>query len=389
MAASGSPSVLRVINDRAALEALVQQPVVSRSQLETLVGLSKPATAQLLTRLEQVGLVERAGLRDEGPGPRAQLWQLKADAAYTAGVDVTRSGIDVGIADLRGTIVAESFVHTSDALDRPADALLEALTTACGALGIDPAALAHISIGLPGAVDTVSGELRYASELPAWNGFDLRTFLDGRLDVPITVENDVNLVALNEMSQGVAHGVDDLVLLWMSERGLGSSVIVGGELVRGATRGAGEIGFALVPDLAQTGSIGPGRFGDLLSNAAIVALAESHGIEATGPIDALEQSLADPTSGFATDLARRVSGGLAAVVSILDPELIVIDGDIGVAGGEPFCRLVSEALALIVEPRVPLVPGRADVSSVRAGAVQAALVPARERSFAAGSVLEH
>jgi len=387
MSTSGSPSVLRVLNDRAALEVLLHEETVSRSQLEARVGLSKPATSQLLTRLEQAGLVEKAGLRQEGPGPRAQLWSLKADAGFAAGIDVSASGIDVAIADLRGTVVAEEFAPAAGL--GPRDSLLAALAAACAKAGIAPETLSHISIGIPGAVDPQTGFLRYASELPGWKQVDLLHLLEGALPVPVTIENDVNLVALNEMAHGTAQGTSDFFLLWIAERGVGSSVVVGGELIHGATLGAGEIGFTLVPDLAVAETPFAGnRFGDLITNAALLDLAAAHGIHAVGAIDALEQGLASDPDGFPRDFARRISTGLAAVVSILDPELIILDGDICVAGGDRLTALVSESLAELVEPRVPIVAGRDDASSVRAGAVQAALVPAREAHFAAGSTID-
>jgi predicted NBD/HSP70 family sugar kinase len=389
MAASGSPSVLRVLNDRAALDILVREQEVSRAQLETLVGLSKPATSQLLTRLERAGLVERGGLRAEGPGPRAQLWRLKADAGHAAGIDVSRNGIDVAIAALDGSVVAESFLPTTAEISQPDAALYEALEQACARIGIEPAALSHISIGIPGAVDQLTGQLRYASEVPLWKGVDLLHILEGRIDVPVTIENDVNLVALNEMARGAAQDTKDFLLLWVSERGVGSSVVVGGELIRGATLGAGEIGFTLVPDLslAPTAPVG-NRFGDLMTDTALLDLARGHGIEASGTVEALRLGFAADPDGFPRDFARRMSAGLAAVVSLLDPELIVLDGDICVAGGEDFCRLVKEELRELVEPPVSIVSGRDDASSVRAGAVQAALGHARERFFASGSTLD-
>lgn len=388
MSTSGSPSVLRVLNDRAALEVLVREETVSRSQLEGLVGLSKPATSQLLSRLEQAGLVAKAGHRQEGPGPRAQLWSLKADAGFAAGVDVSAGGIDVAIADLRGTVVGEEFIPAAAGVS-PRDSLMTALTAAGRKAGIAPESLSHVSIGIPGAVDPQTGYLRYASELPGWKQVDLLHVLDDVLPGRVTIENDVNLVALNEMAHGTAQGRSDFFLLWIAERGVGSSVVVGGELIRGATLGAGEIGFTPVPDLAKAQTPFAGnRFGDLITNAALLDLAAAHGIEAIGAIDALEQGLGSDPDGFPRDFARRISAGLAAVVSILDPELIILDGDICVAGGAELSRLVSESLAELVEPRVPIVAGRDDASSVRAGAVQAALVPAREAHFAAGSTID-
>lgn len=243
---SGSPSALRFLNDRAALEALLQHEAITRAQLETLVGLSKPATSQLLARLEKVGLVERLGRREVGPGPRAQLWGLKADAGFAAGVDVTSQGIDVEIADLRGTTVAQH--RAPAATDEPAAALGAALGEACRRAGLGVDRLAHVAIGTPGSVDAASGVLRYASDLPAaWTRVNLLQAIGSVLDVPFTIENDVNLVALNEMARGSARDVRDFVLLWISEHGVGSSVVVHGGLVRGATLGRGSSGSLRSP----------------------------------------------------------------------------------------------------------------------------------------------
>ena len=82
MAKSGSPNVQRVLNDRAALDVFLEEPSISRAELETRIGLSKPATAELLNRLEDAGFVERVGRREGGPGPRAQLWGLRSTLGF-------------------------------------------------------------------------------------------------------------------------------------------------------------------------------------------------------------------------------------------------------------------------------------------------------------------
>lgn len=86
---AGSPRLLREINDRAAIEALLRNGPLTRSELEGLIGLSKPATAQLLTRLETADTVVRDGLRGGGRGPRAQLWSVNGALAHIAAVDLT------------------------------------------------------------------------------------------------------------------------------------------------------------------------------------------------------------------------------------------------------------------------------------------------------------
>ncbi len=86
---AGSPRMLREINDRAAIEVLLREGPLTRAELEVAIGLSKPATAQLLTRLEHDDLVVKDGVRGGGRGPRAQLWAANGRLAHVAAVDLT------------------------------------------------------------------------------------------------------------------------------------------------------------------------------------------------------------------------------------------------------------------------------------------------------------
>src|SRR5687768_7723537 len=94
----GTPTMLRGINDRAALNLLIEHGPLSRSQLGELTGLSKPTAAQLLQRLAGIGLVITSGNTQGSPGPPAQLYAINPDAAYVAGLDVTPSRILVAVA---------------------------------------------------------------------------------------------------------------------------------------------------------------------------------------------------------------------------------------------------------------------------------------------------
>ena len=91
MTRTGSPRLLREINDRAAIETLLRGGAMTRAELEEVIGLSKPATAQLLARLEEDGMVVRTGLRGGGRGPRAQMWAVNGGVGYVAAVALTPS----------------------------------------------------------------------------------------------------------------------------------------------------------------------------------------------------------------------------------------------------------------------------------------------------------
>ncbi|MEU8386345.1 winged helix-turn-helix domain-containing protein, partial [Streptosporangium sp. NPDC048865] len=119
----GTPSLLRAINDRAALQALLERGPLTRPEIGALTGLSKPTASQLLIRLQDAGLVVLDGIREGLPGRTAEVYRLNPAAAHVAALDVTRSGIDVRVADITGAVVGEHHLPSpgragGDALER-------------------------------------------------------------------------------------------------------------------------------------------------------------------------------------------------------------------------------------------------------------------------------
>jgi predicted NBD/HSP70 family sugar kinase len=391
--AVGSPSKLRILNDQAALKFIVEAGVVSRAELEQLTGLSKPAVAELLIRLEAVGLVEKSGKRNGSPGPAAQLWSIRADAGYVAAADITSSGIHMLISDLTGQErVRVRWQWTSD----PAPVQVrKCLDLACQEAGLAHEQLLQVVVGLPGALDPRTGLLKYAPHLPRWEGYDVMSVLRAELDIDTEVENDVNLMALSEMNGGLAEAADDFALVWIDE-GVGAAVIIGRQLFRGLTGAAGEIDYLPVPDRAVVDT-GTDRFGtklgDLLSPIGILDLARAHGLTHTDPVEALKAALRDRISGqgFLEDFAMRIATGLAAVTTVLDPELIMLGGKFGAVGGDDLAGLVQEKLSIILTAppsstaRILSYPITDDAAL--SGALRVALTRARDKAFESGSVV--
>lgn len=380
---AGSPRLLREINDRAAIEALLRNGPLTRAELEGIIGLSKPATAQLLTRLEEEGTVLRNGLRGGGRGPRAQLWTVNGALAHVAAIDLTPDAVDVVVADISGTTLTE---HRAPMPKTGVlDAFHSAVTKAAAQVGLTTDALHHVVVGSPGAVDPATGRLNYAPHMPGWENKDIPAELAALLDTPVTVENDVNLVALEEMIAGAAVGVKDFVLLWPADA-VGAAVVVNGVLLRGATGGAGEIDAMRVPDHAhaETGTDRTGsRYGDLLDSAAIARLARAHGVSARTGRSAVEKALGAGPAGreFLVDLARRIATGVANVVAVLDPELVLLSGGIAQAGGTALADLVADELRRLVVPRTPVRLALVTGKPVRSGALHCALSVVREQVF--------
>ncbi|WP_031065507.1 ROK family transcriptional regulator [Streptomyces sp. NRRL WC-3742] len=383
---AGTPSLLRAINDRAALELLLANGPLSRTQIGSLTGLSKPTASQLLARLEAAGLVVPVGTTAGGPGPNAQLYQVNPAAGYVAGLDVTPSGIRVAVADITGTTLAE---HTEPTKGVPAAETVAVAAAATAkvvrAVGLPEGSLRTVAIGIGGAPDPVTGKLRYASHLPGWHSPRLVEELTEAIGAPVSIENDVNLAAVAEQAGGAAAGHEDFVLLWAGA-GVGAAIVIAGRLYRGFTGVAGEVGYMPVPGAPiewDARRRSHGGFQDMVGAQAVRALAREYGLGAPTAEESIARALETPDAGdaFLTELARRLAVGLAAIVTVLDPRLVVLSGAVPSAGGERLRALVEDELARISIARPPVRSSALSGSPVLLGALQRALADAREAVF--------
>src|ERR1700758_3325073 len=142
----GTPSLLRELNARAALELLLTGGPMTRAQLGEHTGLSKVTASQLLSRLEERGLVSVAGELAGGRGPNAALYAVVPSSAYVAGLHVEQDEVSAGVADVTGTVVAEVSVNPNGAQD-PVELVRGTVVTACGSAGVSPDSLRALVIG--------------------------------------------------------------------------------------------------------------------------------------------------------------------------------------------------------------------------------------------------
>ncbi|MFG2765374.1 MULTISPECIES: ROK family transcriptional regulator [Streptomyces] len=391
----GTPRVLRAMNDRAALDLLLEHGPLSRTRVGKLTGLSKPTASQLLARLEAAGLVVATGTSEGRPGPNAQLYTVNPRAAHVAGLDVNGQRIVAAVADVTGATVGQFELATPG---RRADSVVrqvaDALDGAVKDAGLARADVHRIVIGTPGAFDPGTGRLRYASHLPGWHSPTLLDELAAFLPMPVEYENDVNLVAVAEQRLGAARGHEDFVLLW-NEEGLGAALVINGRLHRGFTGGAGEVGFLPVPGtplVRQVVKANSGGFQELAGAQAVPRLAKALGI------DTPQQPYAKVAAGLLaraaaayeedealTELlrqyAQRLATGLASVTAVLDPGLIVLSGGAVAAGGEILRSLIQSELAELAASRPRLVVGEIDRTPVLRGALERALADTRDEVF--------
>ncbi|MGW7415223.1 ROK family transcriptional regulator [Streptomyces sp. NPDC054863] len=388
----GTPSVLRAMNDRAALDLLLAHGPLSRTRIGKLTGLSKPTASQLLARLEAAGLVVATGTTEGRPGPSAQLYAVNAGAAHVAALDVTPARIRAAVADLTGRTVGSFELPTPG---RSSTGVVRQVTQAVDGAAKDAGLvrgdLHRVVIGTPGAFDPSTGRLRYASHLPGWHSPTLLDELAAVLPMPVVYENDVNLAAVAEQRLGAARGHENFVLLW-AEEGLGAALVLGGRLHRGRTGGAGEVGFLPVPGaplMRRVAQANGGGFQELAGAVAVPRIAKQLGhetpeqpaVEVAAGLLARAAAGEAELAGLLPEFAQRLATGLASVVAVLDPELIVLSGAVTAAGGEPLRALVQTELADLAAPRPRLVIGEIQQDPVLRGALQSALEATRDEVF--------
>ncbi len=386
----GTPSLLRELNDRAALDLLLGGEMLTRSQISEYTGVSKVTVSQMLTRLEERGLVTIAGEQAGGRGPNAALYSVVPSSAYVAGLYVESDLVSAAVADVTGRRVAELSGNPNGSGD-PVELVRSTVERACAAAGLDVTRLSALVIGSPGVVDPRTGDPQLAVNLPAWHEGALDA-LKSAWHTPVVIENDVNLAAMAEQADGAAAGADDFVLAWLGV-GLGLATMLDGRLHRGTTGAAGEIGYLPVhgaplhTDIRHPAS---GGFQSLAGGSAVRDLAARHGFAAPTPGEAVRAALDAATGGagrtarekesseaFLGELAHRVAVGIASVCVVLDPGLVVLGGEVGRAGGTVLADRVAAAVASIWPSRPRVVPTSVPGEPVLRGAMQAAVAQAR------------
>jgi glucokinase-like ROK family protein len=319
----------------------------SRSELTERTGLGRAIVAQRLGELIERGLVVEG---DPGPStggrPPRQL-TFRSDAGHLLVADLGATSIDVAMTTLDGQILghrdepAEIQTGPEAGLGR-VEQLFDQLVASVATV---PGRLWGIGIAVPGPVEFASGRPISPPIMPGWDGYPIRERFAARYGAPVWVDNDVNVLALGEWRSGVAAGHDDVVVVKIGT-GIGSGIISGGRLHRGAQGSAGDVGHIQVTDdptvICRCGNIGClealagggalGRAGEaaaLDGRSARLRTALDQRGRVTAEDVARAASFGDPVAvALLQSAGRRIGSMLASVVNFFNPSLIVIGGGV-------------------------------------------------------------
>jgi predicted NBD/HSP70 family sugar kinase/DNA-binding transcriptional ArsR family regulator len=382
---AGSSRLLRAMNESAALSHLLDRGELTRADLRELTGLSKPTISEAVRRLTDAGLVIVVGHVSAGPGPNAEVYAANPRAAYGVAVSV-RDTLDTGqpslvaaVCDASGAIHARVETSVDFAQIDPVDAVAGMVDDVRARAGVVGNPVGYVQIGVAGAYDPRTETIHHV-DVPGWSRPGLIGKIEDRVGIRVGVDNDVNLAAIAERRRGVATDAESFALLWLGE-GLGLAIDLGGTLLRGARGGAGEIGY--MPLYSLDGAR-HADLQDLIGGRAVLSLAETHRIAAENPVEAVAAAAAAGADGapFLAALAERITVGLAAVVAVLDPPLVVLGGEVAQAGGVALRDAVTVAMR-----DIPTLETAVEITSVTddavlLGGLDAALAAVRESLLA-------
>lgn len=380
--APAQPGLLRTLNNRVVLDLLIEHDTLSRSDVRTLTGLSKPTASLLLQRLEESGLVRPSGLGDTGPGGRApQLYRINPAAGYAAAIDVRPGSVRVRISNIAGDMITECADDSDQLVNGPENAAA-IIRSCCDSAGLSPAQLDAIVVSVPGSYDIATDTLSYVDHVPGWQhpsvGAELRMMFP---DASVAIENDVNLAAIAE--RHAARGESDSFFLFWLDDGVGGAIMIDGALHRGTRGAAGEAAFMLIPGaVLDAESRADGALERLIGDQALRGLAAGAGQEAATAAEALNALLDDPNAAPAlAELCYRYACALASVIALLDPARVVLAGKLARLGGERLRAEVTRQLAAIMPAAPKLTLTVAADTPILDGATLMSLGIARDRVF--------
>jgi predicted NBD/HSP70 family sugar kinase len=365
----GAGAILQLVRSRQA---------ATRADLAAMTGLARSTVAQRVDALLARGLLVSRGDSPSTGGRPATLLAFNDGAGVVLCGDLGATHSRVAVTDLGGTVLAQTRHEIAIAegpevvlgwLEATFDGLLDEV-------GRGHDAVRGVGVGLPGPVEFATGRPVSPPIMPGWDRYPVGDRLATRYGVPALVDNDVNIMAVGEHWSTWRH--EAFLLFVKMGTGIGSGIVAGGHVHRGADGAAGDIGHIHVPDhddiVCRCGN--RGCLEAFAGGGAMAARLREAGLDTHTSLDVVDRVRAGHpvATQLIREAGRAVGGVLATCVNMLNPAVIVIGGDLA-RTDEPLLAGVRE---VVYRRSLPLATGRLRIVPSRlddeAGVVGAAVM---------------
>lgn len=360
----GTSRDIRTANRYEVLRQIIAQSPTSRQELASATGLSLATVATLVGELLDLRMITEVGFEDSAGGRPRGLVAVNASGGALIGVDIAETYVHVELFDLALNVLARA-----DEDVRPGESLPEqvvghvaaAVGSVVAQAGIEGARVLGVGVSVPGQVDRATGVSEYA---PNWNWHDvpLLDLLTEHIAYPLYLDNPLRASAVAELWFGAVRGRGDAVVVNLGT-GVGAGLVLGGALHRGVSNSAGEWGHTTI--------VLDGRLCRCGKNGCVEAYVGASGImltlrelcpdstllhpeDQTATIDALARALRenDPVAlKVVRETVKYLGAGIADLVNLFNPEVVVLSSWVASALGEPLVAEVREGVARHALPR--------------------------------------
>ncbi|WP_238653059.1 ROK family transcriptional regulator [Paenibacillus piscarius] len=344
MKVTGDQALVKKINKSIILHTIRTQSPVSRAKVSEMTGLNKATVSNLVAELCGQELVTEAGPGESSGGRKPLMLHFNEMAGSVIGIELRVKQLKAVLCNLGGGILHEQ-ESVLEAHDFPyvLEQMQQMISALIAAAPPSPYGLVGIGVGVPGMVDE-QGVVLFAPNL-GWEMVDLRSILESAFEVPVTIDNEANAGAQGELNFGAARDVRHLLYI-SAGSGIGSGIIIGGELYKGARGYAGETGHMTIEAEGKPCSCGSRGCWELYASEKTY---DNPGLSlpartTTGLVRyALEGH--EETLHHLNSIGEYLGIGVTNLINSFNPELIVIGGALSEAEpwlGEPLRRVVAE-----------------------------------------------
>ncbi|MFB7212166.1 ROK family protein [Streptomyces sp. NPDC056255] len=334
METPGSQTSLHRANLERVVRAVRMAGSLTQAEIARSTGLSAATVSNIVRELKDGGTVEVTPT--SAGGRRARSVSLSGDAGIVIGVDFGHTHLRVAVGNLAHQVLAEEAepldvdASSAEGFGRAEQLVRRLIETT----GIGPDKVIGVGLGVPGPIDVESGTLGSTSILPGWTGINPSRELEGRLGVPVYVDNDANLGALGELVWGSGRGVKDLAYIKVAS-GVGAGLVIDGRIYRGPGGTAGEIGHITLDESGPVCRCGNRGCLETFTAARYVLplLQPSHGSDLT--MERVVQLAREGDPGCRRvigDVGRHIGSGVANLCNLLNPSRVVLGGSLAEAG---------------------------------------------------------
>jgi glucokinase len=387
----GNPALMRQTNARTILMLLKKLGHSSRADIARETGMSAPTVANVVSDLNDLGLIEWIGEGASSGGRRPDNLRFKADYGYLAGVDITADSFRVLLTDLNGTLLEEQYEPLAKEARNPSaviDALRVSLKELMQRRGLPSKKLLAMTVGVAGITNVRDGIVISVSSSDTWRDVPLLEMLKKQFSCALFVENDTNLAAIGEHFRGIAQSEESFIFVTVGA-GVGAGIFVNGRIVHGSSWSAGEIGYLRIPNIA---SMKPslyefGRLEQVLGAPGILrswnAVSHRAGVSAKVRKASSVLDLALEGNSVAQKIVHQRARLLKDVVLnlslTLNPSLFVFGGDLGAHPAllEPTVEMLRKSEIAVAR----VLPSSLGNSAVVWGAVAVAMRDSEETLY--------